>query len=240
MLEIEDLNLHYGQHLALDSVSVTIAPGETVVILGANGAGKSSLLKSVARLVPSDAGSQIRLDGRLLAALPAHRIVQEGIALVPEGRGVFGDLTVEENLLLGANPPRARTDEGERRAQVYDLFPKLKERRRQAVNTMSGGEQQMVAIGRALMSNPAYLMLDEPSLGLAPVMVTELFLALDRIRKSGVALLIVEQNVRVSLSIADRGYLIEAGRIVGADTAKALLNDEAVQRAFLGKTDERG
>lgn len=234
MLEVTELSLHYGRHAALNKVSITVGKGETVVILGANGAGKSSLLKSIAGLTSPDRGSLVSFEGRLITGMPAHRIVEAGIALVPEGRGVFGDLTVEENLALGAYPARARAHAGESRALVYELFPKLKERSAQFVNTMSGGEQQMVAIGRALMSKPDLLMLDEPSLGLAPVVVGELFKSLGRIREMGLALLIVEQNVRMSLSIADRGYLAEAGRITGNNTAAALEGDPAVQRAFLG------
>lgn len=234
MLEVVNLSLRYGRHQALEDVSVSIAEGETVVILGANGAGKSSLLKSIAGLVKPESHSQIRLEGASLAGLPPHIIPEKGIALVPEGRGVFGDLSVEENLLLGANPRRARATEKERYAFVFELFPRLAERKQQTVRTMSGGEQQMVAIGRALMSNPKYLMLDEPSLGLAPIVVTELFAALKRVQQTGVALLLVEQNVSISLSISDRGYLMEAGRIVGANTAEALKTDAAVQKAFLG------
>jgi branched-chain amino acid transport system ATP-binding protein len=234
MLEIDRLSLRYGQHLALDAVSVCAGRGETVVILGANGAGKSSLLKAVAGLVRPKGRSDIRLDGRSLLGRPAHAVLEDGIALVPEGRGIFGDLSVEENLLLGAYARRARAGEAAHRALVYELFPRLAERRSQLAGTMSGGEQQMVAIGRALMSGPDLLMLDEPSLGLAPVVVKELFAALARVRETGVGLLIVEQNVRISLSIADRGYLMEAGRIVGQGSARALANDPAVQRAFLG------
>ena len=234
MLEIRDLSLHYGQHLALDRISIAVGKGETVVILGANGAGKSSLLKAIAGMTPADRGASIVFGGRPILALPAHEVLEAGIALVPEGRGVFGDLTVEENLALGAYAKRARAHANENRAFVYELFPKLQERRRQYVNTMSGGEQQMVAIGRALMSKPELLMLDEPSLGLAPVVVGDLFRNLGRIRERGLALLIVEQNVKMSLSIADRGYLAEAGRITGEDTAANLMNDLAVQRAFLG------
>ncbi len=234
MLEVSTLSLRYGRHLALENIDVAISEGETVVILGANGAGKSSLLKAIAGLARAEPGSAVRLDGKSLLGLPPHAIPETGIALVPEGRGVFGDLTVQENLLLGANPKRARATEAERNALIYDLFPRLAERKRQMVRTMSGGEQQMVAIGRALMSNPRYLMLDEPSLGLAPIVVTELFAALKRVQETGVALLLVEQNVSISLSIADRGYLMEAGRIVGSNTAEALKTDAAVQQAFLG------
>ncbi len=234
MLEVSGLSLRYGKHLALDGVGLRVGAGESVVILGANGAGKTSLLKAVAGLVAPEAGARIEFEGQPLPGCPAHAIVDLGIALVPEGRGVFGELSVEENLLLGANPARARAGEAARREQVYALFPKLAERRRQHVATMSGGEQQMVAIGRALMSKPDLLLLDEPSLGLAPIMVGELFDALAQVRDSGVALLLVEQNVKAGLALAERGYLMEAGRIVGEDSAAKLQKDKTVQRAFLG------
>lgn len=234
MLDLANLTIRYGKHLALDSVGFNVEQGETVVILGANGAGKSSLLKSIAGVVKPEPASRILLHGRPIVGMPAHEVTEAGIALVPEGRGIFGAMTVSENLRLGANPLRARKLEEDRKALVFDLFPKLKERRNQYANTMSGGEQQMVAIGRALMSNPDVLMLDEPSLGLAPIVVTDLFKALERVQETGVGLLIVEQNVRLSLAIADRGYLLEAGRIAGKGTAEELKNDSAVQQAYLG------
>lgn len=234
MLEVENLSVSYGRHRALEGVSLKVGKGEICVILGANGAGKSTLLKAVAGMVQTQAGGAIAMNGKPIARLKPHRIVEEGIALVPEGRGIFPDLTVAENLLLGAYARRARKDEAVNLAMVLDLFPRLAERRQQTVATMSGGEQQMVAIGRALMSAPKLLMLDEPSLGLAPVLVGELFQSLSRIGRSGVSLLIVEQNVRISLSIADRGYLLEAGRIVGHGPADRLADDPAVQHAFLG------
>ena len=237
MLDVGNLSLHYGRHLALNRVSVKVGQGETVVVLGANGAGKSSLLKVIAGLVKPDTGSALRFNSDNIGILAAYRLPDVGIALVPEGRGVFGDLTVEENLSLGAYAARARPHKAPSRDLVFSLFPKLSERRGQFVNTMSGGEQQMVAIGRALMSKPELLMLDEPSLGLAPVVVGELFAALSKLRDIGLALLIVEQNVKISLSIADRGYLMEAGRVVGENAAGALLNDEAVKRAFLGAVE---
>jgi branched-chain amino acid transport system ATP-binding protein len=234
MLSLDDVSLRYGKHLALDRVRLHVREGETVVILGANGAGKSSLLKVVSGLAAADAGAAVTFRGAPVGGLPAHRVLEAGIALVPEGRGVFADLTVEENLLLGAYARRARSGEGRTRELVFDLFPRLAERRRQIVGTMSGGEQQMVAIGRALMSAPDLLMLDEPSLGLAPVVVGELFEALGRVRRTGVAILMVEQNVKASLALADRGYLMEVGRIVGEGSAAELRGDPAVQRAFLG------
>jgi branched-chain amino acid transport system ATP-binding protein len=234
MLEVRDLSVRYGKHAALHDVSLSVANDETVVILGANGAGKSSLLRAIAGLVAPEPGGAVTLDGRSLNAVPAHLVLEAGIALVPEGRGIFADLTVIENLRLGAYAQRARANAATNLARVFDIFPRLRERQRQTVATMSGGEQQMVAIGRALMSSPRLLMLDEPSLGLAPILVHELFEVLAHIRGTGVSLLIVEQNVRASLSIADRGYLLEAGRIVGEGRASSLIDDPAVQRAFLG------
>lgn len=234
MLSAGPISLHYGKHLALDGVSVTVADGETVVVLGANGAGKSSLLKAIAGLVRPAPGASVTLGGTELIGRPAHAFLEQGVALVPEGRGIFGDLTVAENLELGAYTRHARPHEARQRALVLDLFPRLAERQRQIARTMSGGEQQMLAIGRALMSCPKLLMLDEPSLGLAPIVTTELFAALARIRETGIALLVVEQNVKASLGIAHRGYLMEAGRITGSGTADALRGDAAVQQAFLG------
>ena len=238
MLEVRDLAVAYGKHEALHGVSLDVAEGETVVILGANGAGKSTLLKAIAGLVPARPGARVRLADLPVLGLPAHRVLERGIALVPEGRGIFPDLTVAENLMLGAYADRARAAEKANLAKVLDLFPRLAERRRQRVATMSGGERQMVAIGRALMSAPRLLMLDEPSLGLAPVLVAELFDALGRIGAAGMSLLVVEQNVRASLAIADRGYLLEAGRIVGEGPASRLADDPAVQHAFLGMAPE--
>lgn len=237
MLEIRGLSVNYGLHRVLDDVSLDVAPGEIVVILGANGAGKTTLLKSVGGLVVPRDGSGIVLDGTSLTGMPQHRVVEAGIALVPEGRGIFGDLSVAENLALGSFPHRARADAGSNLEMVHTLFPRLAERGRQTARTLSGGEQQMVAIGRALMSAPRYLLLDEPSLGLSPLLCKELFRSLGRIRETGVGVLLVEQNAKLSLEIADRGYLIENGRIVGAGLAEELRNDEAVQRAYLGYAD---
>ncbi|WP_028033272.1 ABC transporter ATP-binding protein [Chelativorans sp. J32] len=234
MLDVARLSVSYGKHVALTDVSIRVATGEAVVILGANGAGKSSLLKAIAGLVQPAPGAGVALDDKPLTGIPAHEVLEAGIALVPEGRGIFGDLTVSENLDLGAYAHRARKEAPRNRDLVYQLFPRLVERRHQRVATMSGGEQQMVAIGRALMSAPRLLMLDEPSLGLAPVMVGELFSALKQIRHAGMALLIVEQSVRKSLDLADRGYVLEAGRMVGNGTAASLREDPVVQRAFLG------
>ncbi|MFN7022932.1 MAG: ABC transporter ATP-binding protein [Pseudorhizobium sp.] len=238
MLEVSNLAVDYGKHAALHGISLQVGAAEIVVMLGANGAGKSTLLKAIAGLVPARAGSSVRFAQNSLLGDAAHQVLERGIALVPEGRGVFPALTVAENLSLGAYAKRARADEKRNLDRVLHLFPRLAERRRQIVATMSGGEQQMVAIGRALMSSPQLLMLDEPSLGLAPVLVSELFEVLPQIRKSGVGLLIVEQNVRLSLSIADRGYLMESGRMVGEGPAGDLADDPAVRRAFLGAATE--
>mgnify|MGYP000250608241 CR=1 FL=1 len=237
MLEIDRLTVAYGKHVALDAVSMHVAAGECVTILGANGAGKSTLLKAVGGTVSASSGT-IAHEGIDLAAVAPHEIVGRGIALVPEGRGIFPRMSVAENLALGTYPQRARAGAGERYEEVLSLFPKLAERRRQTVATMSGGEQQMVAIARALMSKPDLLLLDEPSLGLAPIVAREVFAALSRIRNTGLTLVIVEQNVRASLALADRGYLLEAGRVVGEGRADELRDDPAVQRAFLGGTSE--
>ncbi|OVZ55839.1 ABC transporter ATP-binding protein [Pigmentiphaga sp. NML080357] len=234
MLEVSNLSVAFGKHSALREVALSVQPGEIVVMLGANGAGKSTLLKAVAGLVPHDGRAVVRLSGKDIAALPAHRIVELGIALVPEGRGIFGDLTVRENLQLGAYARRARGAEHETLERVLALFPRLGERLRQTARTMSGGEQQMVAIGRALMSRPEILLLDEPSLGLSPLMSTELFKSLSAVRETGVGILLVEQNARLSLAIAQRGYLIENGAVAGEGRADALMSDPAVQKAYLG------
>jgi branched-chain amino acid transport system ATP-binding protein len=234
MLEVSNVSAFYGKHRALDSVSLTVAPAEIVAILGANGAGKTTLLKAIGGMVSAAPGARIAMAGKDFAGTPSHRIVESGIALVPEGRGIFGELTVRENLLLGAYPARARDKEATNLAMVLALFPRLNERMKQTVRTMSGGEQQMVAIGRALMTSPDILLLDEPSLGLSPIMCKELFQILARIRDAGLGILLVEQNAKQSLTIADRGYLIETGRIVGSGTGAALREDPAVQRAYLG------
>ncbi|MGJ5138756.1 ABC transporter ATP-binding protein [Bradyrhizobium oligotrophicum] len=236
MLEIERLSHAYGKHQALTDVALGVARGEIVAILGANGAGKSTLLKAIAGLIRPSPGAVIRLGGTDIASLAPHLIVERGIALVPEGRGVFGDLTVAENLQLGAYPARARDGEAARLAHVLQLFPRLTERMSQAVRTMSGGEQQMVAIGRALMSRPELLLLDEPSLGLSPLLSREVFRALKTIRGDGVGILMVEQNARASLDIADRVYLIEQGRNAGEGEASEMKNNPDIQRAYLGQS----
>jgi vanillin dehydrogenase len=234
MLEVANLSVSYGKHLALSDVALRIDKGEVAVVLGANGAGKTTLLKAIAGLVAPAKGTRITFADQDLTRLQPHEIVEAGVALVPEGRGIFAELTVRENLLLGAYAARARAGEQRMLADVLAVFPRLAERLGQAVGTMSGGEQQMVAIGRALMSAPELLLLDEPSLGLSPLLTKELFQALRRVRASGLGILLVEQNVRASLAIADRGYIIENGRIAGEGRARALAEDVAVQRAYLG------
>ena len=206
-----------------------------VAILGANGAGKSSLLGAVCGRVPPS-GGDILYRGKSLLNMPAHRLVEDGISVVPEGRGIFPAMTVADNLALGALPRRANAAMKARLDDIFSLFPKLEQRRNQIAGSMSGGEQQMVAIGRALMSNPDLLLLDEPSLGLAPIVVKEVFAALSRIRSSGLTILIVEQNARATLDLADFAYLMEVGRISGSGPASQIKSDPAVIRAFLGGT----
>ena len=234
MLEVKDLAVRYGKHTALHGVDLRISAGEIVVILGANGAGKSTLLRAIAGICDGAVTGTVTMEGAPLLGTPAHEVVERGVALVPEGRGIFGDLTVKENLLLGANPRRARAHAATNAARLDALFPKLGVRAGQIARTMSGGEQQMVAIGRAMMSNPVILMLDEPSLGLSPLLSKELFQSLRAVRDAGLGVLLVEQNARLSLGIADRGYLIENGRILREDRADILRNDPAVQAAYLG------
>lgn len=234
MLDVQNVSVRYGKHLALDNVALQVNAAELVVILGANGAGKSSLLRALGGMLRPEPGGRVLLEDVDLLTTPSHKLVDYGLALVPEGRGVFVDLSVRENLALGALISRARASEEENLARVLELFPRLAERMNQRVGTMSGGEQQMVAVGRAIMSAPKVLLLDEPSLGLSPLMSQELFRAVERVRELGVGVLMVEQNANLSLAIADRGYLIETGRIVGQGTASELREDPAVQRAYLG------
>ena len=233
MLEIRGVDAGYGDVRALSGVTLSIAAGEIVALLGPNGAGKSTLLNCIAGLVRPWAGS-IRWDGHDLRAIDAHHVIERGVALVPEGRRLFGGMTVHDNLELGAFAPRAWPARRAALERVYALFPVLAERRRTAVQALSGGQQQMVAVGRALMASPRLLMLDEPSLGLAPRLVTTILEALGAIHREGVAVFLVEQNVPAALSLAHRGYLLEGGRVVGEGSGAALLADEHVRRAYLG------
>jgi branched-chain amino acid transport system ATP-binding protein len=233
MLEIRGLEAAHGDIRALSGVTLTVGHGEIVALLGPNGAGKSTLLKTVAGLLRPRAGS-IRWQGEDLAGVRAHRIVERGLAMVPEGRRLFGGMTVAENLELGAFAPRARAARAANLERVFALFPVLGERRRQVVRTLSGGQQQMVAVGRALMSHPRLLMLDEPSLGVAPRLVSAILEALVEINRAGVAVFLVEQNVQAALGLAHRAYLLEGGRVVGEGRGAELLHDAHVRRAYLG------
>lgn len=234
MLEVKSLSVAYGSHPALNEVSIKVSPGEIVTILGANGAGKSTLLRAIAGICEGKAQGEIMLDGHSISSLTSDQIVEVGVALVPEGRGIFGDLTVRENLMLGAYSTRARSDEASNLERVLELFPKLNERMGQVARTMSGGEQQMVAIARAMMSAPQILMLDEPSLGLSPLLCHELFQNLAQVSSIGIGVLLVEQNAKQSLAISDRGYLLENTRITHEAPAAQLAGDPAVQKAYLG------
>jgi branched-chain amino acid transport system ATP-binding protein len=233
LLEVQALEIAYGRIKAVQGVDLRVARGELVCLIGANGAGKTTTLKALAGMLPPAAGRVI-YDGGAVGGLPSHELVRRGIALVPEGRGIFGRLTVLENLRLGAY---ARADGAEVRRDleyVSDLFPRLAERRDQVAGTLSGGEQQMLAIGRALMSRPRLLLLDEPSMGLAPMLVQKIFETIRRIARAGATLLLVEQNAKLALAISDRGYVMENGRIVLADATAELLKNPQVQQAYLG------
>ena len=233
MLEIRGLEAAYGDVPALSGVTLRVGAGEIVALLGPNGAGKSTLLGCVAGLVRPRAGI-ISWDSENLLAVSPHRIVERGLAVVPEGRRLFGSMTVEDNLDLGAFSPRARAARRESLERVFALFPDLRTRRRQIVRALSGGQQQMVAVGRALMASPRLLMLDEPSLGIAPLLVRRILDALVEINRAGVAVFLVEQNVRAALTLAHRAYILEGGRVVGEGEGPALLRDAHVRRAYLG------
>lgn len=234
MLTLEQVDVFYGDAQALSRVSLTVGQGEIVALVGANGAGKTTALRTISGLLRPRAGA-VSFEGRRLDRVPPHAIVAAGLAHVPEGRRIFPQMSVLENLEIGATPAHARPRQRESLDLVLELFPRLAERRAQLVGTMSGGEQQMVAIGRALMTRPRLLMLDEPSLGLAPLVVEQIFAAIARInREQGAAILIVEQNVSHALRMAHRGYVIENGAVVLADRAEALLSNPQMRRAYLG------
>lgn len=237
MLKVEGINVYYGAIHAIKDVSFQVNEGEVVTLIGANGAGKSTILKTIAGLLTSHTGS-IEFLGQRLGGTPAHKIITKGLALVPEGRQIFLQMSVEENLEMGAfTRPSSEFDDGI--ADVYQRFPRLKERRRQVAGTLSGGEQQMLAIGRALMMNPKLLLLDEPSLGLAPLIVKSIFQTVKRIAEEGVTILMVEQNARQSLLIADYAYVLELGEVKSQGTAQELLQDEALISAYLGKKRDK-
>jgi branched-chain amino acid transport system ATP-binding protein len=233
LLELEDTHVHYGAIHALKGVSIEVDEGQIVTLVGANGAGKSTTLRTISGLLRPTRGS-IRFQGRPIDGRPAHEIVRLGISHVPEGRIVFANLTVSDNLDLGAYLRRDRAGIAEDRKKIFRLFPRLEERKRQSSGTLSGGEQQMLAIGRALMARPRLLLMDEPSLGLAPILVREIFEVVRRIRSEGTTIVLVEQNARMALACADRGYVLETGEVRLSDRCDALLANPSVQAAYLG------
>jgi branched-chain amino acid transport system ATP-binding protein len=232
LLEVEEIHTYYGAIQALRGISLTVEEGEVVTIIGSNGAGKSTTLRSISGLTPARSG-RIRFEGQEITRLPAHEIVACGIALSPEGRHCFARMTVRENLDLGAYRRRDE-DIGEDIERVFDLFPRLKERERQKAGTMSGGEQQMLAIGRALMARPKLLMLDEPSMGIAPILVQRIYETIAEINRQGMAILLVEQNANYALDVSKRGYVLETGEVALTNESAELRDDPAVQRAYLG------
>ena len=233
LLEVRDLDLYYGDARALDGVSLEIPDGKIVAIVGANGAGKTSLIRAIAGIKRPRAG-KIRFAGREISGLESHEICNLGIGQVAEGRQIFSSLTVAENLKLGAALPRARAKSMETMDKVLALFPRLRERSKQIAGTLSGGEQQMLAIGRCLMSRPELIMFDEPSLGLAPTVVREVLRAIRALNETGITILMVEQNVAVSLKLSERAYVLETGRIVMSGSGHELLNDLRVRQAYMG------
>ena len=234
MLEVENVHAYYGKIHALKDISLNIDKGEIVTLIGANGAGKSTTLKTMSGLLRPRQGS-VRLEGEDLTALRAHDIVTRGMIQVPEGRRIFGQLTVMENLDMGAFTCRDKQQIKTNIDKVFSLFPRLQERRRQVAGTLSGGEQQMLAMGRALMANPQVLLLDEPSMGLAPVLVDSIFDTIRRLHKEGTTILLVEQNARMALQVASRGYVIQTGVVVLSDSAENLQKNEMVRKAYMGE-----
>ena len=232
ILKVENMNVYYGAIHAIKGISFHVDQGEVVTLIGANGAGKSTTLQTVSGLLRSRTGS-IQFCGESISNVPSHKIVEKGLAQVPEGRRIFLQMSVEENLEMGAYTQSASGVEADLE-KVYAQFPRLKERRRQIAGTLSGGEQQMLAIGRALMSHTRLLMLDEPSMGLAPILVEQIFDIIRQLHEEGTTILLVEQNAQMALSVADRGYVLETGKIVSTGTGADLLNDEAVKKAYLG------
>lgn len=232
MLDVKDINVYYGNIHAVKDVSFTVAEGEIVTLIGANGAGKSTILKTISGILRSKTGT-IFFSGETIGQAVPHTIVKHGLAQVPEGRRVFAQMSVQENLEMGHfTQPGKKMNE--RVQQIFKHFPRLFERRKQAAGTLSGGEQQMLAMGRAMMSRPKLLMLDEPSMGLAPLLVEQIFEMIQMLNKAGVTILLVEQNAHMALNIANRGYVLETGRIVLEDSAQALRENDAVRKAYLG------
>ena len=231
LLKVDDINVYYGAIHAIKGVSFEVNEGEIVTLIGANGAGKSTTLKTVSGLLRSKTGS-ITFEDRDIGNVAPHKLVAHGLAHVPEGRRVFLQMTVEENLEMGAYVKSSGVDAS--LEKVYELFPRLRERRRQIAGTLSGGEQQMLAMGRALMSSPKLMMLDEPSMGLAPILVDQIFEIIQSLHKAGTTILLVEQNAQMALSVANRGYVLETGKVVKSADAQTLLNDASVKAAYLG------
>ncbi len=232
MLKVQDLDVYYGSIHAIKDVSFEVNEGEIVTLIGANGAGKSTTLNTVAGLLKAKSGS-VQFEDHEILGVPAHKMAAKGMALCPEGRRIFLQLTVQENLEMGAYT-RPGSEIAESMEDVYERFPRLKERYKQIAGTLSGGEQQMLAMGRALMSKPRLMMLDEPSMGLAPILVEQIFEIIKEMNQRGTTILLVEQNAQMALSIAHRGYVLETGRIVTTGTGEELLNDDAVKKAYLG------
>lgn len=234
MLEIKDLEVYYGMIQAIKGISFEVNEGEVIALIGANGAGKTTTLQTITGMIPAKKGSII-FDGVDITKIPGHKIVPMGMAHVPEGRRVFAQLSVYDNLMLGAYTRKDKNEIEESLQMVYEHFPRLKERRGQMAGTLSGGEQQMLAMGRALMSKPRIILMDEPSMGLSPIFVTEIFEIIKEISASGTTVLLVEQNAKKALSIADRAYVLETGNIVLSGDAKELMNDESIKKAYLGE-----
>ena len=234
MLEIKDLEVYYGMIQAIKGVSFEVNEGEVIALIGANGAGKTTILHTVTGLIPSRAGKVI-FEGQDITKLPGHKIVTNVIAHVPEGRRVFAQLSVYENLKLGAYTRKDKNEIEESLEMIYKRFPRLKERRNQLAGTLSGGEQQMLAMGRALMSKPRIILMDEPSMGLSPIFVNEIFDIIKEVSAAGTTVLLVEQNAKKALSIADRAYVLETGKITLSGDADVLMNDDSVKKAYLGE-----
>lgn len=234
MLEVKDLQVYYGVIQALKGISFEVNQGEVIALIGANGAGKTTTLQTLTGIIPSKAGS-ITFEGKDITKIPAHKIVEMGMAHVPEGRRVFADMTVYENLLMGAYTRKDKNEIAQSLTNVYKRFPRLEERKNQRAGTLSGGEQQMLAMGRALMSKPRIILMDEPSMGLSPIFVNEIFDIIKEVSEGGTTVLLVEQNAKKALSIADRAYVLETGNITLSGKAEDLLNDESVQKAYLGE-----
>lgn len=234
MLEVKELQVYYGVIQALKGISFEVNQGEVIALIGANGAGKTTTLHTLTGLLPSKHGS-ILFEGVDITRMPAHKIVEMGIAHVPEGRRVFSQLSVYENLKMGAYTRKDKKEIAENLENVYKRFPRLEERKNQRAGTLSGGEQQMLAMGRALMSNPKMIVMDEPSMGLSPIFVNEIFDIIEKVSAGGTTVLLVEQNAKKALSIADRAYVLETGNIILSGDAKALMNDDSVKKAYLGE-----